>query len=101
MSEFLFRYERLEPTTWAYLSAILIVALFFKFNRLLSMRNLDLALLLMLAPGLLCVRQGIENGSSSAELFGYWWLFGVNTLLLLRVLWDNAMVRRARCSTPT
>jgi hypothetical protein len=94
MSEFLFRYERLEPTTWAYLSAILIIALFFKFNRILSVRNLDLLLVLMLAPGLLCVRLGLENHSAAAELFGYWWLFGVNALLLLRALWDTAMVRR-------
>ncbi len=94
MSEFLFRYERLEPTTWAYLSAILIVALFFKFNRIFSIRNLDLVLLLLLAPGLICVRLGIENGSPVGELFGYWWLFGVNALLLLRALWDSAMVRR-------
>ncbi len=94
MSEILSGYERLEPTTWAYLSAILIIALFFKFNRLFSVRNLDLLLLLILAPGLVLVRLGIENGSATAELFGYWWLFGVNALLLLRALWDSAMVRR-------
>ena len=94
MNEILSGYERLEPTTWAYLSAILIIALFFKFNRILSVRNLDLLLLLALAPGLLCVRLGIENDSSGVELFGYWWLFGINALLLLRALWDSAMVRR-------
>lgn len=94
MSEFLFRYERLEPTTWAYLSALLIIALFFKFNRIFSIRNLDLLLLLMLAPGLLGIRLGIEYDSPSAELFGYWWLFGVNGVLLVRALWDSAMVRR-------
>ncbi|WP_442483932.1 hypothetical protein [Aeoliella sp. SH292] len=94
MSEFLFRYETLEPTTWAYLSALLIIALFFKFNRIFSIRNLDLLLLLMLAPGLLGIRLGIEYDSPTAELFGYWWLFGVNTVLLFRALWDSAMVRR-------
>lgn len=94
MSEFLFRYERLEPTTWAYLSSLLVVALFFKFNRIFSVRNLDLLLLMLLAPGLLGVRLGIENNSPSTELFGYWWLFGVNSLLLVRSLWDSAMVRR-------
>jgi hypothetical protein len=94
MSEFLFRYETLEPTTWAYLSALLIIAMFFKFNRIFSIRNLDLLLLLMLAPGLLGIRLGIEYNSPSAELFGYWWLFGVNIVLLVRALWDSAMVRR-------
>ena len=94
MSEFLYRYEKPDPTTWAYLSALLIVALFFKFNRVFSIRNLDLFLLLMLAPGLLSVRHGIEAGSESTALFGYWWLFGISALLLIRALWDSAMVRR-------
>lgn len=94
MSEFLSGYERIDSTTWAYLSALLITALFFKFNRILSVRNLDLLLLLLLAPGLLSVRQGIETGSAGRELFGYWWLFGVNALLLVRTLWDSAMIRR-------
>lgn len=94
MSEILFRYERLEPTTWAYLSALLIVALFFKFNRVLSIRNLDLALLLLLGPGLLCVRNGIVTNSPGLEQLGYWWLFAVNGILLARMLWDNAMIRR-------
>ncbi|QDU54505.1 hypothetical protein [Aeoliella mucimassa] len=94
MSEFLYRYEKPDPTTWAYLSALLIIALFFKFNRLFSIRNLDLLLLLMLAPGLLCLRPGLDSVSTSTELFGYWWLFGVNALLLVRALWDSAMVRR-------
>lgn len=94
MSEFLFRYDQPSPITWAYLSGLLIVALFFKFNRVFSIRNLDLFLLLMLGPGLLSVRQGIENGSPSSELFGYWWLFGVNAVLLVRALWDSAMIRR-------
>ncbi len=94
MSEILFRYERLEPTTWAYLSALLIVALFFKFNRIWSTRNLDLVLLLLLAPGLLSVRYGIENASAVIEQLGYWWLFGINGLLLVRAFVDSAMVRR-------
>jgi hypothetical protein len=94
MSEFLFRYETLEPTTWAYLSALLIIALFFKFNRIFSIRNLDLLLLLMLAPGLLGIQLGDEYTSPTAQLFGFWWLFGVNAVLLVRALWDSAMVRR-------
>ena len=94
MGDLLYQYERLEPITWAYLSGLLVIALFFKFNRVFSVRNIDLALLLLLSPGLLCVRYGMADGSKVVELFGYWWLFGVNGLLLFRALWDTRMVRR-------
>ncbi len=53
-----FAYERIEPTTWAYLSSLLMLALFFKFNRFWSVRNFDLVLLILLAPGLLMVEGG-------------------------------------------
>ena len=33
MSEFLFQYEKVNPISWAYLSSLLMIALFFKFNR--------------------------------------------------------------------
>ena len=55
MSDILFHYYRVNPTTWFYLSSLLSIALFFKFNRVWSIRNLDLALLILLAPGLLAV----------------------------------------------
>jgi len=58
MVEFPFAYERIEPTTWAYLSSLLMLALFFKFNRFWSVRNFDLCLLILLAPGLLMVEGG-------------------------------------------
>ncbi len=58
MSEYLFNYERVDPTTWVYLSSLLSLGLFFKFNRFWSMRNLDLVLLILLAPGLLLVYYG-------------------------------------------
>ena len=58
MSEFLFQYEKVNPISWAYLSSLLMIALFFKFNRIWSVRNLDLLLLILLAPGLLVVQAG-------------------------------------------
>lgn len=58
MSEFLFQYEKVSPISWAYLSSLLMIALFFKFNRFWSVRNLDLILLILLAPGLLIVQAG-------------------------------------------
>lgn len=64
MDQFPFVYKRIEPTTWAYISSLLMLALFFKFNRFWSVRNFDLFLLIMLAPGLLMVeggRQWVSN----------------------------------------
>jgi hypothetical protein len=58
MSELLFQYFPVHPTTWVYLSSLLLIGLFFKFNRFWSVRNLDLVLLILLAPGLLLVHFG-------------------------------------------
>jgi hypothetical protein len=44
-----------NATTWFYFSCILAVALFFKFGRLLSMRNWDVITMFLLVPGLLVV----------------------------------------------
>jgi hypothetical protein len=63
MSEILFHYQKINPTTWAYLSSLLMVGLFFQFNRFWSVRNLDLVLLILLAPGLLMVNQAREEVS--------------------------------------
>ncbi len=105
MSEILFHYERVNPTTWAYLSSLLTLALFFKFNRLLSVRNLDLVLLILLAPAMICIKWGLDHatlGSADPEAvsperveeLGYLWLFAINSLLLVRMLADTMMVRR-------
>jgi hypothetical protein len=53
-----FAYERIDESTWMYLSSFLILAIFFKFNRAWSIRNLDLFLVVMLAPGLLLIQSG-------------------------------------------
>ena len=58
MHEVLVQYDPVNPTTWAYLSSLLMIAVYFKFNRVLSMRNLDLVLLIALAPALLMVQYG-------------------------------------------
>ncbi|TVQ00720.1 MAG: hypothetical protein EA381_06830 [Planctomycetaceae bacterium] len=58
MSEILLHYKRPDPTTWVYLSSFLTIGLFFVFHRFWSMRNLDLVLLILLAPGLLIVHEG-------------------------------------------
>ncbi len=60
MSEILFQYYRVNPTTWVYISSIMVIGLYFKFGRFWSVRNLDLALLILLAPGLLTAQYGGE-----------------------------------------
>ena len=71
MQNFLTGYQ-LSDATWLYLSFVLILAVYFKFSRLWSLRNLDLLLLLMISPGLLMLRSGEEW-----QAWGTWWLMGV------------------------
>ncbi len=102
MSEILFHYEQVNPTTWAYLSSLLVIALYFKFNRVWSVRNWDLFGLILLAPALLMVQHGAANAGQPAqadaawqvEHIGYVWLFAVTGVFMLRMLVDAVMVRR-------
>lgn len=75
-----------SDATWFYLSLLLILAVFFRFNRILSLRNLDLALLLSIAPGLLLVQHGYN--------FGHGWLFVVTGCWLIRLFSDSLWKRR-------
>jgi len=90
MEEILSGYHVNEPT-WFYLSLLLILAVFFKFGRIWSVRNLDLVLLLSLAPGLLLVRT-----TTLRPAVGYCFLFAVSGLLLVRVMLDAVFTRRPR-----
>jgi hypothetical protein len=94
MSEFLFQYHKVHPTTWVYLSSLLTIGLFFKFSRVWSVRNLDLLGLIMLAPGLLMVEYGLAQSSAQIEQYGYVWLFVTGGLFMIRLLLDPIMVRR-------
>lgn len=67
MSEVLLYYRQVNPTTWAYLSSLLIIALYFKFNRFWSVRNLDLVLLILLSPGLLMIHHGQALQTAAQE----------------------------------
>lgn len=58
--EFPFSFEQIQVTNWAYLSSLLMLALFFKFNRFWSVRNFDLILIVLLAPGVLMALHGEE-----------------------------------------
>ncbi len=99
MSEILFRYERVDPTSWVYLASLLILALYFKFSRFWSVRNLDLVGLILLSPALLLVRYGMERAlpadtANLVEHLGYIWLFVISGLFMIRLLLDPSMVRR-------
>src|SRR5262245_24174153 len=45
-----------NATTWLFFSFLLAIALFFKFGRLFSVRNLDVVMIFLLAPGLVVVQ---------------------------------------------
>ena len=68
MSELLLHYEKVNPTTWVYLSSLLIIGLYFKFNRFWSVRNLDSILLILFAPGLVLVHLGQQEQLSARPL---------------------------------
>lgn len=94
MHDFLFHYERVPPTTWAYLSSLLLIALYFKFARLWSVRNLDLVGLVLLSPGLLLVTYGEARVLPDVAQIGHLWLLGASGLFLFRLLVDPLLVRR-------
>jgi hypothetical protein len=89
--EGLLRGYHVNEPTWFYLSLLLILAVFFKFGRIWSVRNLDLILLLSLAPGLLLVR-----ATTLVPSVGYCFLFVISGLLLIRLLLDSVFTRRPR-----
>lgn len=80
-----------NEATWFYLSSLLIIAVFFRFNRIWSVRNFDLMMLLAVSPGLLFV--GAQPADSP---FGYVWLFVVSAVILLRLWFDPVLTRRPR-----
>ncbi|MCE9552412.1 MAG: hypothetical protein K8T91_03420 [Planctomycetes bacterium] len=94
MSELLFDYKSVVPMTWVYFSSLLAIAIYFKFSRLWSLRNLDLVCLILLTPGLVTEAIGREEGKVYWEHFGYIWLFAIGGLFLIRLLLDPMMVRR-------
>ena len=95
MQEILFHYQKVNPTTWVYLSSLLLIGIYFKFNRLWSIRNLDLIAIIMLAPGVLMVVPPWEVADPAyVARIGYLWLFAVSGVFMVRLLLDWKMVRR-------
>jgi len=88
-----FEIELPNATTWFYFSALLAVALFFKFNRLLSIRNGDVLSLFLPMPGFLLLSQ-----YGLSPFWGYLWLLAASGYFLLRCLFDLTLVRRPALS---
>lgn len=114
-------FQKLNGTTWFYLSTLLAVAVFFRFNRFFCVRNLDLITLCLLVPGLLAtarvdkrmlqIFEDAKNqsqvssappnlglaGESLQELqYGYLWLFIATGYLCVRCFVDLFLARRPR-----
>lgn len=102
-----------NAATWFYFALLLAVGMFFKFGRLLSIRNVDVVGIFLLVPGLLILHEAYAAeaavrvallGTASEEIslaflprsywFGYLWLLVVSGLLFLRCLLDLALERR-------
>lgn len=79
---------RLDRPTWFYLSLLLIIACYFRFDRLWSLRNLDLGLVLLLSPGLLLAETGTH--------LGFIWLLVGGAAILVRLFMDGLIRRRPR-----
>src|SRR5262245_12278669 len=93
-SSIFFEIDLPNPTTWFYFSGLLAVALFFKFSRLLSMRNLDVLTLYLFMPGLLLLAEGRTH-----VFLGYLWLMLACLYFLFRSLFDLVLVRRPALGT--
>lgn len=94
-----FEFNLPNAASWFYFSLFLTIGLFFKFNRILSVRNADLLALFALVPGFLLLQEGHAKpvGSPNRDslvLAGYIWLLGGSGYWLVRCLVDLSLVRR-------
>jgi hypothetical protein len=87
MEEILSGYK-VGSATWLCLSFFLIVAIYFRFNRVFSLRNGDLLALFAISPGILLAQRGNPAG--------YIWLFAVCGVWMLRLIFDGYFSRRPR-----
>lgn len=83
-------------TVWLYAAGALAIACFLQFTRLFTLRNLDLLLLGLFAPGFLLIEDAQRNGSGAERLAGYAWLLTASSVWFVRCMLDGWIVRRAR-----
>jgi hypothetical protein len=93
-----------NATTWFYLSLMLAIGMFFKFNRFFSLRNWDILTLYLLVPGFLFLQQAYRvqpppgtfaNGEASGPAtYGFVWLMIGSFFFFVRCLIDMTLVSR-------
>jgi hypothetical protein len=115
-------FQKLNGTTWFYLSTLLAITVYFRFNRFFCLRNWDLITLFLLVPGLLATArvdkrmlQVLEDAKTSNQIapsqmpaielasdsrlelhYGYLWLFVGMGYLCIRCFIDLFLARRPR-----
>lgn len=83
-------------TVWLYAAGALAVACFLQFTRLFTLRNLDLLLLGLFAPGFLLIEDARVNSNAGERLAGYAWLLTASGVWFVRCMLDGWIVRRPR-----
>lgn len=91
-----------NSATWFYLSLMLAVGLFFKFNRFFSLRNWDVLSLFLLVPGFLFLHAAaqqsldpdLRNSARAMSQYGFIWLMAGSACFFFRCLFDLTLVSR-------
>jgi hypothetical protein len=93
-----------NATTWFYLSLMLAVGMFFKFNRFFSLRNWDILTLYLLVPGFLFLQQAyrvqpppatfMNPEAAGGATYGFVWLMIGSLCFFIRCLIDMTLVSR-------
>lgn len=88
-----------NAATWYYFSLILAIALFVKFNRFVSIRNVDVLSLYLMVPGFLFLMDAAKvpvqtEGYRNLTLYGFIWLIGGSLVLFVRCLLDLTLISR-------
>lgn len=83
-----------NPTSWFYSALFLSIALFFRFDKVFSLRHLDLFLLFAWVPGLLLMLEQRQLDSEGINRWPYAWLLGATIVTIVRALIDLALVKR-------
>jgi hypothetical protein len=103
-----------NAATWFYFSLMLVIGLFLRFNRLLSLRNWDLLALFLLVPGVLLLQEAhvllyavkhngdlelatkdkLNERGQMLLFWGYVWLIAGSGYWFARCLFDLPLVRR-------
>src|SRR5258708_21250252 len=93
-----------NATTWFYLSVMLAVGLFFKFNRFFSLRNWDILSLFLLVPGFLFLQQAYRvqpppstlanPDATGPAIYAFIWLMAGSVCFFIRCMLDMTLVSR-------